>query len=393
MDAITLSREELYDLVWQTPTRHLCKRFGLSDVGLAKTCRRLEIPRPSYGYWAKKAAGGEVKRTPLPRCDDKQLQMITFTPGELQTAEDDGFFDPEMRALYEQESQADAIEVSASLRSPHPLVARTRDALAHVKPSSWSRDEGLLYPERREGTHLLDIACSKATLPRALRVMDALLKGLEQRGFSFGEPKNSWHHGTAATAHGYEFVFRMREPTKRQLQTKKTPWDPQYSYVLTGQLQLEIDYMTYRSNRVLRDGIHKKVEDYVRELPLKMLQVIDEYRRKEAERAEAQRRQDEIRQRQQEEADRKARREALLQKRREQREALLDTAEQWRRVQTLRDFIEAVRATAVERAGGEKLHPDTMRWLDWAIKTANRADPLEQMKEDSDRRKRARKPR
>jgi hypothetical protein len=150
--------------------------------------------------------------------------------------------------------------------------------------------------------------------------------------------------------------------------------------------------MTYRSNRALRDGVHKKVEHYVRELPLKLLQVIDEYRRKEAERAEAQRRQDEIRQRQQEEADRKARREEQLRKRREQREALLQTAEQWRQAQTLREFIEAVRATAVERAGGKKLHPDTMRWLDWATKTANRTDPIEQMKEDSDRRKRLKKP-
>ena len=303
-----------------------------------------------------------------------------------------GFFDSEIRDLYQLESQADPIKVAESLRSPHSLVARTRDALAGVEPSRWSRDEGLLYPDKREGVQLLDIACSKATLPRALRVMDALLKGLEKRGYVFCQPKSSWHHGTAATGHGYQFVFRIREPTKRQLKAKKNSWDSQYAYVLTGDLQLEIDYMMYRSSRVFRDGVHKKVEDYGRELPLKMLQVIDEYRRKETERAEQQRRQDDIRKRQQEEADRKARREEHLRMRQERREALLQTAEQWRRVQTLREFIEAVRATAIERAGGKKLHPDTMRWLDWATKTANRTDPIEQMKEESDRQKRVRKP-
>jgi hypothetical protein len=47
MKPIELTRQELYDLVWETPTRHLCKQFGLSDVGLAKTCKRLNIPRPS----------------------------------------------------------------------------------------------------------------------------------------------------------------------------------------------------------------------------------------------------------------------------------------------------------------------------------------------------------
>lgn len=392
VETVTLTRKELYELVWETPTRHLCKRFGLSDVGLAKTCKRLDIPRPSYGYWAKKAAGGKVKRIPLPPCDDERSQKIVFAPEEPKTEKDDGFFDAEIRALYEQESQSEPIEVGETLRSPHPLVARTRQALSSAKPSQWSRDPGHLYPERHEGVHLLDIACSKATLPRALRIMDALLKGLEKRGYRFGKPAREYRHGTAAAGHGYEFVFRIREPTKRQIQQKKNIWDSQYAYVLTGELQLEIDYMMYRSTRVCRDSVRKKVEDYVRELPCKMLLVIDEYRREEARRAEEERRRDEIRRQQQEEADRKARREKRLQERRERREQLFRTAEQWRRSQTLREFIEAVRATAAGRAGGKKLHPDTMRWLDWATKTANRADPIEQMKEDSDKRKRLRKP-
>ena len=41
VNPITLTRAELYDLVWETPTSHLAKQFGLSDVGLAKTCTRL----------------------------------------------------------------------------------------------------------------------------------------------------------------------------------------------------------------------------------------------------------------------------------------------------------------------------------------------------------------
>jgi hypothetical protein len=42
----SLSRRQLYDLVWTTPIRKLAREFGLSDVGLAKTCRRYDIPRP-----------------------------------------------------------------------------------------------------------------------------------------------------------------------------------------------------------------------------------------------------------------------------------------------------------------------------------------------------------
>ena len=41
---IVLSREELYERVWSTPMRRLAGEFGLSDVSLAKICRRHEIP-------------------------------------------------------------------------------------------------------------------------------------------------------------------------------------------------------------------------------------------------------------------------------------------------------------------------------------------------------------
>lgn len=57
MPVTTVTREQLYERLWQTPTVHLCKEFGLSDVGLAKLCKRHKIPKPYLGYWARKAAG------------------------------------------------------------------------------------------------------------------------------------------------------------------------------------------------------------------------------------------------------------------------------------------------------------------------------------------------
>ncbi len=47
-----LTRKELFDLVWSKPIQHLAREFKLSDVGLAKTCKRYAIPRPERGYWA-----------------------------------------------------------------------------------------------------------------------------------------------------------------------------------------------------------------------------------------------------------------------------------------------------------------------------------------------------
>jgi len=53
----TLSREDLYELVWSKPMRGLAKDFGISDVRLAKRCRRLAITVPGRGYWARIDAG------------------------------------------------------------------------------------------------------------------------------------------------------------------------------------------------------------------------------------------------------------------------------------------------------------------------------------------------
>ena len=38
---IRLSREDLYELAWSKPIASLAQDFGISDVALAKRCRRL----------------------------------------------------------------------------------------------------------------------------------------------------------------------------------------------------------------------------------------------------------------------------------------------------------------------------------------------------------------
>jgi integrase len=73
-----MSRRELYDLVWSEPMTALAKRFGISDRGLTKVCRRSDIPAPPRGYWAKIAARGTHERPDLPRRDDLDFRKIHF---------------------------------------------------------------------------------------------------------------------------------------------------------------------------------------------------------------------------------------------------------------------------------------------------------------------------
>jgi hypothetical protein len=62
----TYTRQEIYDLVWSEPTRTVANRHGISDVALAKTCRKANIPIPPRGYWARIEAGQRIPTTPLP---------------------------------------------------------------------------------------------------------------------------------------------------------------------------------------------------------------------------------------------------------------------------------------------------------------------------------------
>jgi predicted transcriptional regulator of viral defense system len=51
---VSWDRQSLEQEVWAEPLKQLARRYGVSDVALAKRCRKLGIALPGRGYWAKK---------------------------------------------------------------------------------------------------------------------------------------------------------------------------------------------------------------------------------------------------------------------------------------------------------------------------------------------------
>lgn len=105
---LTMSREQRCQAVWTTPVVQLAKRFGLSDVGLARVCIRHQVPRPGLGYWGKKQHGKVEPRPKLPRLDDPKVQTISLAErpesdvpdGPKRCAQDDEVIaEPEAPAL------------------------------------------------------------------------------------------------------------------------------------------------------------------------------------------------------------------------------------------------------------------------------------------------------
>jgi len=59
-----LTREELFLLVWERPSQEVARELGISDVALGKRCKKLQVPKPPPGYWAKVNAG-KLTRKPI----------------------------------------------------------------------------------------------------------------------------------------------------------------------------------------------------------------------------------------------------------------------------------------------------------------------------------------
>ncbi len=171
---IKVTRKVLYNEVWTKPMQELAKKYGISDVALAKRCRRKNIPRPGRGYWAKVQAGQKPKRKPLPPMDDNE--EIIISPYKARAEVKNKVVRNKVESLQKKGEKTSPILIPEKLLKPHPLVKITRKVLRLAKPDH----KGWLWDRENQ---YLNISVSRKQLRRALIIMDTLIKELEKRGF------------------------------------------------------------------------------------------------------------------------------------------------------------------------------------------------------------------
>src|SRR5262245_3540916 len=119
-ETIVYRRAELYDQAWAEPVRTVAKRYGVSDVALAKICKKLLVPVPGRGYWAEKEAGKAPARpelSPLPEGRPPEIRV------HRNRSDAGPLVDQEVIARIQQEKADPTIMVARSLTDPQPLVA------------------------------------------------------------------------------------------------------------------------------------------------------------------------------------------------------------------------------------------------------------------------------
>jgi len=362
-DTPPLTRDALYAEVWSSPITHIAKRLGMSDRGLAKLCARHEIPVPPRGWWAKKTAGQKASQTPLLPLKNRHRAIITSEKreGPVEPTVAPGNQLPEIAFEL---NPANVIVVSERLGRAHPFVRRTSQALREAKP----RERGLLTP----GAPALSIRVSRVQVPRALRVMDALIKALDARGHQPELPKEGI--GLVATVLGEHLRISLMELTKKTPRPP-TEWERKslangwttaapYDLLPSGTLVLRIGDSTYPQYE-LRDGATSRIEDGLNHFVRRLIEEAEKERQRLAQR-EKQRLERE------EQARIHAEQERLRLMEEERIKQWSQWMSNWKEARDVRDFAAALRAARSPIEPGSKVDG----WLQWADAYALRIDPL-----------------
>jgi len=174
-EPVTLVRDELFRRVWSTPMRTLAQEYGISDVALAKICKKMDIPVPGLGYWARVAHGQKPKQAKLPKAKATIRVEYTLQPRFEAKPATPRVARPLPDVPLASEFQA---------REAHDAVKRLAAAL---KAQHVDRDDG---QQRLKGSSGFMIRLSPAIQPRALLILDGVAKVLALRGHEvrFTEP-------------------------------------------------------------------------------------------------------------------------------------------------------------------------------------------------------------
>jgi hypothetical protein len=379
-ERLTIEREELYCQVWAEPIFRLAPKYGISNVALKKICKKLNVPTPPRGYWAKIQNHIRLERTPLPKIKYDQPKVhelnMNRSPVANSKPEKPGpALLPEALEAIERIESWPTIKVPRNLRNAHPLVKKTLEELSGAEPDKYA----MLRPWGKE---ILDVRVSHRLLTRAMRIMQALLTRIEYLGFPASAKRGYHLQTTEAIIFDEAISFGISEKSRqidhvltdsekkdiarygRHFDTTKWDYEP------TGLLSLRIDTWAFEGIRKnWKDGRSKVVEDGLKEFLINLVTIADLKRQRRLEDKERERqRQEEL----------KAMEELERQRQEEHRrlQDLENQAFRWTKAAQLRSYITEVE----KKASGSDLPTEEQErlasWLRWARGHADRIDPL-----------------
>ena len=376
LNAERITREELYEAVWSESIHQLSKALGISDVGLAKVCKKLNVPVPGRGYWAKGRASRKLLRTPLPELQAGAPTEHRITQAHVGEA---GKWTREtLQHLAEEGVCVPSMHDAKRVDEIHALIRQYRGML---------KDAGLGTDSLRASQACLAINVSSQLLDRALKIAQSLFDAFEGQGYpvevrapiktnpAYPDSGIAKVSQTGVTILGTFVAFELREevhsyrvatpPTRHGKGSLDEYVAPTYRREATGVLTLRIlEPRVYGIRDRWQDMKRLKIEDRLEAFMLSTV-AIAEYKRQVAVEREQQA-QKEM------EAIEKAARVAARRKELSQRLHDLDSRIQdCLKAEQIREFLTRVEARNSEGAVGEAASPEVAEWMAWAESLAD----------------------
>lgn len=364
------SRAEFYEVVWSKPITHLAKEFALSDVAVHKICRKHEVPTPPLGWWAKKAAGKPVDRTPLPKTSKCVSDTITIAAPDLrgETAAVAATRE-EARIKASDEGQGDSGE-------PDPIVERTLEALRAAAPAH----NGIVTVE---GPDIIHCEVAPGSIDRVGKILADIIPAALRQGFVLeqGERKARFAGkgetlgiSISETVQRIKHVVTPIEQAQRNAWYAKRnrrhgrPWDEddyepfpyfgEWDYVCTGRLGFEMEGVYVPAGggprKTFRDAKIQRLENLASDIAV-ALAVMATAKREARERCEQEERK---RQAERRERERPLRAKHIAERRRDVLEDVLNDLAGVERLRRLMAGLDAL--------GGSRPSPRVAEFLAWS---------------------------
>lgn len=287
-------RKRLYNEVWKEPVVTIAKRYGISDTGIRKRCRKLNIPLPPAGYWAKFSAGKPViKKTKLPplrgnpsgnggdgveiKEDNKILKLIDA----------DALSDEELKGL----DSLDLLTSDSKIRFlKWCSKIKVPKRIANYDPLITSHQSEVAYRKARDDEHKFkDITFSmfsnskikyqnnKAAIPinvsdkeigRVFRIIDTFIKAIRKlEGRIIVELREEDYAYIDFNGYNISFIIAELKVKRRSLlsnsqeENVKKSFRPSYEMIFGGELIMEFKEVHYYGERNKVPEVLLKFED------------------------------------------------------------------------------------------------------------------------------------
>ena len=365
MENTILTRQELYDLVWENPLSKLAKKYNLSDNGLRKVCKKLDIPLPKNGYWQKIQYNKKVSKEKLPVNNSVETSITLKFRDNSETIING--IENELNQLTKEikNELKETIIFPEKLTRPLQLIIDAKDDLKTKQPAFYHNIKGLL----NTSPGVLNITVAPQNVKRALLFMDIFIKAIKKRGYNL-----IIKEGTKVVIDNVLLDIGLRERLKRTV-VKGTHWDTT-ELNPSNILSLRLDaYPAVEWTDTNTTKLEDKIPNIIAKLELQAVKEKKEAIEREIRHIEYER------QRKIEE-DFKARKEQEKIKTKK----LFSDAEKFDKATIYRNYIAATEQKAIRE---NNLTEELKDWIKWANQKADWFDPFtnkeDELLNDNDR--------